>query len=760
MTNSKPWLFILAALLIAICWWIMSGDGGIDIVRDEGAPAIQTEEVDDLQSPEALTAEPKADVIRHESIVGLETATFEVRVLAEGTGQPLADYSVTLLLSKPDSDRTLVRDFGKTDADGLWSAEIPVGTYDSVRLLQLPGRLLGHRQEERLSLRQGELIERTFYAPPRFQFQLTFLTADQKPVAKRKVQVTSSAKINRPAKDGFVLRENYITDDSGTVQVDYLAGELTARLQSLPRGVAAFEFKIELGPEDHGASQSVRLFKTRAVQVVVQDSAFTAIEAVQLRSLFPAKPVGDGFLTPLHKPLDKDVLTDSSGRAVLSMAIASNGHIQASHPDFQTTFAFLDASQTEITIQLGLSKGIRGRVVREDGSPIQGATVRIWSDKRSYPRGIVLNRAPGGPSGWSVVTTNDSGEFHFPDITGEGFTSLMVIAEGYAYHGQHWPQPPEGQLEIVLHPEAPLFGSVVDEAGAAVVGAQVRVHAEPAFGGKPSQTLSEYAGTRGCLSSTGNGVFDFPGLAAGDYEVFVNYEGRTGVAHVHTGPNPIVVALGEIAPGFSQVEIEVMEYPELWPVADAGVSLMTFGWEGDPNSRIPWNRHQFRAESDADGICKTEILERNNGYLMVYEPGYFPDIIWLNSLPDGFSKRKAFLERTSAQTLHILAADGKPLRPGTVQDAPDLRRGLIYKDGLYMPEGPARFTRHLVRFGRYGLAEFPDDEITFEEFPPNGATLRLQSGESGPSLDFAIPAGKGEYTLTLSMDQLKKLGLR
>jgi protocatechuate 3,4-dioxygenase beta subunit len=759
MTNSKPWLFVLAALLIGICWWILSGERDGDVLNEEGASAVKTEEVAELESPEALTAEPNVDLIRHESIIGLETATFEARVFAEGTGQPLEGYSFTLLLSKPDSDRTLVRDFGKTDADGLWSVEVPVGTYDYVQILQLPGRLHVHRQEERLNLKQAELVERVFYAPSKYQFQLTFLASDQQPLAKRKVQVTSSAKINRPARDGFVLKENYHTDDRGTVLVDYLPGELIARLEWSPRGIAVMEFKIELGPEDHGASQTVRLFKTRTVQLVVQDAASTAIEAVQLRSFFPAKAVGDGFLTPLHKPLGRDVLTDSSGRAVLSIALASNGHIQASHPDYQTTFAYLDASQTEVTMQMGLGTGIRGRVVGENSSPVKDATVRLWSAKRFHPRGIVMSRAPSWTGGWTVTTTNDAGEFEFDEITGEGFTSLMVLAKGYAYHGQYWTQPPEGQHEIVLYPEAPLFGIVENEAGAAVVDAQVRVHANPAFGGKPAETLSDYVGTRSCLSDE-DGVFTFPGLASGDYEVFVNYEGRSGVAHVHTGLDPVVVVLGEIAPGFSQVEIEVMEYPERWPVADAGVSLHTFGWEGDPNPNIPWNKPQFHGESNADGICETEIIERNNGFLMIYEPGYFPDIIWMNSLPDGFSKRKAYLERTSAQTLHIRAADGKPLRPGTVHDAPDLRHGLIYKDGLYFPGGPVHFSRRLVRFGRYGLADFPDDEITFEEFPPNGATLRLQSGESGPSLDFAIPESKGEFTLTLTMDQLRVLGLR
>ena len=761
MKPTQSLLLVAAVLFAAVCWWLISGgESGSPTVSEatvnrgvEDSSLEDRLEADALPLVSALTTE--GEILRELAFDPLNSATYRVRVLQEGTEQPYEGFSISISAQDPRSENKFFRRGGRTDENGWWSTEIPTGPINLSQGVKFPSHERGCIMSERMVAVKGGIIERVIHAPQLFRYGLVIQGPNGEPIPNHTVQVDSTSESHSPDKYEFAIHEKYTTDSAGKVLVAFIPGQFQATIASQRPGFAPAKFNAELRAAHHNGVQVIQLVARKKVHVLVQDMDSNPLPEVELQVAFQSSPLAIGKWEPIRWPLPKPQVTDAEGRAVVKMAQSPQGQIQARLDGFLTTLTPVTAEQENVVITIGHDGGLRGRVVDENHAPIEGARVRIGAERVPMPAYVhYMNRGPSSLGYWESANTNAKGEFEFPVLSGTGHTRLMAEASGFAYHGQSWPTPPAGEFEIVLQRAAPLFGFLVDENGDPIVGSPIMVRGKQAFGGELEKGLPHYAEADRCYTEVG-GKFSFEGLAAGQYDLFAGTKLSETVVRAHTGPNPITITLGTLAEGFAVVEFEIIESPVIWPLGDVSVKMVTF----------PGRSHVRRniGRADSKGFYRSQAVARNNGYFMFYEPGYFPALVMLETLPDGFSKQKVYMERASSRILNIVAADGLPLRPGTVLDSPDFRAGIILGNGLVLLPGGMEvppISRRLQKLSRYGLADYPDDLLEYLAFPQNGAVLRLQEGENGMSIDIPIPKGFEEHTVTLSLPQLQTLGLR
>ena len=756
MKSSQAFLVVAVMIFAAACWLLLSGSP-----REVQNASVENAELTvadilprEQEEPRALPTAPSKEggIGREVAFDPLNSATYRVRVLQEGTDRPCANFALSISAYDPLTERKFVSQSGRTDESGWWSTKIPTGPINLSQGVKFPSFEHGCRMSERIVAAKGEVIERVIHAPQLFRYGLLIQGPNGEPVANHTVQIDSTSNGHSPDKYEFAIHEKYTTDAAGKVLAAFIPGQFQATIASQRLGFAPVKFNAELRESHHNGTQVISLLSLKKVHVLVQDLELNPLPDVELLVAFQSSPLATGKWTPTRWPSPQPQVTNAEGRAVVKMAQASQGQIQARVDGFLTTLAPVVADQENVTITLGLDGGLRGRVVDENHAPIEGANVRMGAERIPMPGIIFLG--PGSLERWEAATTDAEGEFEFPALSETGHTRLLIEAPGFAYYGQSWSTPPAGEFEIVLQRAEPLFGFLVNEDGDPITRAPIRIRSKQAFGREGEKGLSYYAKTDVCDTGVG-GSFSFEGLAAGDYDLFAGTAFSETVVRAHTGPNPVTITLGALAEGFAVVEFELIESPVIWPLADVNVMMVTYTG--------PLHSRQNIGRADSKGFFRSQAVARNNGYFMFYEQGYFPAFVMLETLPDGFSKQKVYMERASSQIIHIVAADGLPLRSGTILDSPDFRAGIILDNGLVLHPGGMEvppISRRLQKLSRYGLADYPDDILEYLAFPQSGAVLRLQEGEAGMSIDLPIPAGFEEYTVTLEMAQLRTLGLR
>ncbi len=126
-----------------------------------------------------------------------------------------------------------------------------------------------------------------------------------------------------------------------------------------------------------------------------------------------------------------------------------------------------------------LLEPISGRVVSADGEPVAGARVWLHEQFSGYSGS---DRAPSRSDDLAVVTTDDDGNFEFVDVpvaeekANNTWMDMIVRAQGFAVGWRHFQYPADSSnIEVTLNPQADLSGRVVDNSGAPVPHATVRV---------------------------------------------------------------------------------------------------------------------------------------------------------------------------------------------------------------------------------------------------------------------------------------------
>ena len=263
------------------------------------------------------------------------------------------------------------------------------------------------------------------------------------------------------------------TEDDGSFGFDGLVGRPYQVAARAPAGVA--------GPVTTRLTQDsepvvLKLRPASSVTVEVVDDA--------------GKPV-DGATIEL-RGLDTQVATTAAGKVTIAPVIPGWYQLAAWAPGFARSYTWLEVQGDATAARVALRRGaaVAGRVVDSAGAPVAGARVTF-----------------GGASDWSVqIDARRDGQ-----LTGaDGRFRFDAIAAGSvrfdAHHPDHAPASsaivtldgvtPVEDVEIVVPDGATISGKVVDDKGAPVASARVRIGVAGAgfVSGPPRQVFSDDGG--------------------------------------------------------------------------------------------------------------------------------------------------------------------------------------------------------------------------------------------------------------------------
>jgi protocatechuate 3,4-dioxygenase beta subunit len=277
----------------------------------------------------------------------------------------------------------------------------------------------------------------------------------------------------------------------------------------------------------------------------------------------------------------------------------------------------IEAGSKEVLIELGPSKSLAGRVVGEEGAPVEGARVTVFASEnrgRMPDRFISVLQDPAA----TPAFTGKDGEFRFIDLSLSRYM-LEVRKSGFEV-GRQSGTIPEGEaapVEVRLKLGGILSGIVKDEAGAPVAGAAVLVRSQGSedsgFGRGPGGRRGGPQDARGggekaeekapqqaepfplwraeaAAETDGAGRFVFDTLARAVYDLTVRSD-----RHVP----------------YAQGGIEVFEKAEVTISLDSGIALAGIVTERPGGAAVP--RASVRFEL-GDGDRKTAACDEGGRY--------------------------------------------------------------------------------------------------------------------------------------------------
>lgn len=678
------------------------------------------------------------------------TATLCVTVVGGTNGKPFLNIDVGIL-PRDGSSVDQVFAVGRTDATGSWNISVPPGEQRVSLALSLNGNGWDFEKTEIFQFVDGEINDYVIKVPDLYHYTLRIQDLDGNPLVGKEVRASAGGE------KGFHIFPIYETDENGEVDAIFLGRSLYLDVLECPPGYIPFRVWLDLEPKHDGESQILELYPGRELQVLVQDEEQQPIENAAIGLDFPRhelqKRIDHGVMIPMEISSSKELLTDGLGVIVLQIPICEPAQITAQHPLFVMETATLSLEQTETALTLSAGSALSGRVLDGDRKAVMGAEVQVWSDGKS-------GSGRRTDSDWKKATTDNEGAFQLHGIQSSGGCRLLVKADGFTYDYQQWTSSPIDILEIVLTPADSLFGFVVDVDGNRIANAKVELHDS----GKPRRNsrhwISGLAGT--VVQTTGeDGSFQFPGLAFGEFQLRISGVPETAI-QVHTGPEPVSITLGQLSPGFRIVDFEVLDAETREPVRRPDVDLFEISEGGQPDDIM-------NLREGKDGRYRSKPFLRYNAFFAIQARGYVSRGIPVSSLSDGMNKQTIYLQKAAVSRLISFAAsDGLPVIPegGTI----GLGAAVILEDEFLM----AAHSRNLLPLPKAGIGlgssfKASDGSFSFRSFPVHDAVLRLETSplseiylqnRLGPTIELQVPAGSGRITLTLSMEELRALGLR
>jgi len=239
----------------------------------------------------------------------------------------------------------------------------------------------------------------------------------------------------------------------------------------------------------------------------VVDESGEPIEGATVKAQLISEGLDVNFVT------GKTVRSDASGKFTIGgiepgaylVAAEAAGHLTRSVPGIQVVSG---RTVMDVEIRLGEGSAVAGRVISPAGEPIRGATVTVTDTSEGSRR--------------EVRTTNARGEFRV-DSLGQEPVEVEVKMEGYQSARRQGVPVNVENLEFMLERLGTMRGTAYDEAGNPVTAYSVRP--ERADGGAADAAEA----LRTITASSNDGVFEYKGLPAGTYRVFIRAPGYAGV---------------------------------------------------------------------------------------------------------------------------------------------------------------------------------------------------------------------------------------
>jgi len=434
-----------------------------------------------------------------------------------------------------------------------------------------------------------------------------------------------------------------------------------------------------------------------------------------------------------HRPyfrsdvVDRRAWTDAEGSFLLPGLEAESQHRVQVHRDGYLT-AVVEAvtpaagrSAAPLTVVLDVDRAARGRVLDPEERPIAGVEVVLTVAGRPRPRPGSAELQKGHRF---RAETGPDGRFRVPGVPADR-------VDIHAFHPAFLPMTVRGveipsdqtvvELgDLVMAPGERVSGRVVDEEGAAVAGAEIRILPSEIRPQRLDRAVVAHLAPRPVATSDAEGRFGIDGLESGvSFHLLVRHpEHQPGwVEHVTPPvPEPLIVRL---VPGH-RLQGRLVDESDA-PVAPAEIG-MTLGEKPVPGA--PDRTEERSTPVDGEGRFVFEGLPAGPARVQVFAPGWLaPDPLELTLPPETDDEIVLVVGKGNVLTGRVTIASGDPVEHARVLcheqvDATDA-------EGRYRLQGlPA------------GLARL---EVTHPEYPSQVEELTLEKGDN--RFDVTLPDG-------------------
>lgn len=464
-----------------------------------------------------------------------------------------------------------------------------------------------------------------------------------------------------------------LTDESGEATVGLNRGE-------------AIPFQVETEDRSFGRTQPIELpgddpARPHVVEVRVEPPVELTGRTVDAQT---SGGIAGSIVWLRSRPGDH-AWTDAGGAFTLrTRPNISALQLSAAAIDYRTRATEVPLERlgrrNDLSVELTPAARIIGTVADSSGSPVAGARLLVDRvDPRqpgaslggtgtSYQWRSVYgmdHRAISGADGTFRLTGMDRGVSHHIIVEAQGFVRASVDLPGVGRGGA--PEP----LHIVLSRGRRAWGTVLDTAERAVPGAGITIM--PATR-NPRGGVSLSSDSFLTAATGPGGVFEFPAISAGSYQLSVDHAEFMGPTpaniDIPTGEGDIEIGIFTLTPGM-QIEGFVVG-PDRRPVEGAQVST----YHGYANSG-PLDGGARAATTDHDGRFRIGGLQDRRLQVAVQADGYARyDLKGVR--PGGGELLEIELNRGATLTGRVVDSAGEAIQGSQVMAHnadPDLARG-------------------------------------------------------------------------------------
>lgn len=322
-----------------------------------------------------------------------------------------------------------------------------------------------------------------------------------------------------------------------------------------------------------------------------------------------------------------------------------------------------------------------GKVTDARGEPVAEAEVWALEDKGQTASRLV-SASPARPPD---ATTAADGRFEITDLRPAHKLHLKVDAAGWlpaAVMGIEAPTPQP--ISVVLRRSAAISGRVIDEDGAAIGAAEIRLRPQEAPAGTVGEPMPEVGSTQWAISDE-QGRFHFDEVVPGELEMEALAEGFQ--------PSPLLPL--RIGPG------EAREAVELVVARGAVLAGLVTTTAGEPVADARLRVGRRAASSDAEGRYRVGGLATGPGILTVRHPE-LNDLSREVEIESGINNLDLALAGGWRLAGRAVDQAGRPLEGVRVT----LRRSGVGEPGNHqtLSDTDGRFAAPRVADGPYGLS--------------------------------------------------------
>ena len=388
-----------------------------------------------------------------------------------------------------------------------------------------------------------------------------------------------------------------------------------------------------------------------------------------------------------------------------------------------------DPNRTAFTLEP--ASLLSGRVVDPNGVPVPDATAAICSAQNKFER-----------DHWRATGSNEHGVFTFTGIEKKDLY-VFVSAKGYAPKvcvRSDFIQDGQALTDVILLPEAGLFGTVSDANGVGMANALVKADLSMDYSEGPRRTT--YRIFDQSVRTDQNGYYQINGLSQGQYTVTVSLKSNSPILS-----QPISLAFGES---------REMNFNRQGAFRLSGVVRVESNPLSNAQVKLDWGQAAYLASyTDPDGKFVITGMEPGQYHLSMewYQEESDTPVLWPHLGQYVFYET---IDLTGNQTLDINVGHGsiqgnvpevfrshEGLSLNIRRRGPDTRRyGQAYSDWQYVPGAKAsidsqgRFDFTPLHAGRYRIVLRDKDRVlAFAE-------IDLGSSEHASSVPFNYGDGQ------------------